>query len=50
MEFFLFLDKMAEIANPIELSTVEEPKEAVEKKEEEKTDEIDAAKVCDFNF
>ena len=50
MVFFLFLDKMAEIANPIELNTAEEPKEAVEKKEEEKADEVDATKVCDFNF
>ena len=36
----------AEVANPIEVSTAEEPKEAViEKKEEEKVDEIDATKV-----
>ena len=43
---------MSEVTNPVEVNTAEEPKEEVENKDEEKADEVDAAKVITnyFNF
>ena len=43
---------MSEITNPVEVNTAEEPNEEVEKKDEEKADEVDATKVITnhFNF
>ena len=43
---------MSEITNPVKVNTAEEPNEEVEKKDEEKADEVDATKVITnyFNF